>query len=375
MNEFGVLLRNHRMKCQDPETGRVLSQQRFGGLLREKFGVGFSGAAVSDWERGKSKIHADDRLLLTCLIQILHDCGGIQSPAQANELLETGNYRNLNLLEIQQIFHEDPIVLQNSDPQLEINMRHSEHRPWARTLFGVDNEMADLFAEAREGPPPVWPRVAVVFLRRVADRSSASRLLRILFCAWIWIAAYFFIAPSFNWSFRNPPSWTRSIILYVAGTLILPPLIGLLANTQDNKFWKENRLSNSLSLRLYTHQGAFVGFHLGYFAVLFAELIRHSLHLPSLSLFVWAGTFVMLVMGYIGANVIPYNLWRAYGRLNFRDGWIFFVFILMGPLWGIYLLQYFPAILSPASLLIVTTIITLLFAWIARQTSQKKSPF
>ncbi|MBV6394525.1 MAG: hypothetical protein HFACDABA_00090 [Anaerolineales bacterium] len=371
MNEFGALLRNHRIKCNDPKTGRVLSQQRFGELLREKFGVGFSGAAISDWERGKSKIHADDRPLLTCLIQILYECGGIQSPAQANELLETGNYRNLNLLEIQQIFKEDPISLQNPDPQLEIGAKRPESRLWEIIFFEFNDGWGNLIAGAREGPPPLWTRVVVALMRSFTARFSASAFLQTLFFIWIWIAAYFLIAPSFDWSFMNPQYWRRSVILYVAGTLVLPPLIGLLANTKNNKFWKANWLSNSPSLRLYTHQGAFVGFHIGYFAILFAELIRYSLHLPSSSLLVWAGTLAMLVVGYIGATVIPYNIWRAYSRLNLRDGVIFFAFILMGPFWGLYLLQYFPMLTSPAGLFSVIAIVTLLSGWIAWQTNRR----
>ena len=78
MSDFGNLLRNFRVGCKDPLfPARRLSQARFGQLLGNEFGIqSYSGAAVSDWEHGKSKIHADDRLVLVALINVLHEGGG-----------------------------------------------------------------------------------------------------------------------------------------------------------------------------------------------------------------------------------------------------------------------------------------------------------
>ena len=105
MNKFGELLHDYRLNCDDPDYPKrpLLSQARLGELLGKELGVrvGYSGAAVSDWERGKSKIHADERNVLVKLIKVLHRCGGITSLSEADELLQAGNYSALQPKEIQ----------------------------------------------------------------------------------------------------------------------------------------------------------------------------------------------------------------------------------------------------------------------------------
>jgi transcriptional regulator with XRE-family HTH domain len=97
MSQFGELLRDFRKRSK-------LSQEKLGALLGLELDInGFSGAAVSDWERGMSKIHADDRLMLVSLIKVLYQCGGVISLVDANHLLEAGNYRALSQIEIEKI--------------------------------------------------------------------------------------------------------------------------------------------------------------------------------------------------------------------------------------------------------------------------------
>ncbi len=102
---FGRLLRYHRRKCSDPLRGGLLTQERLGELLGEELGDrGYSGAAVSDWERDQSQIHKDDRAVLIALMNVLNQTGGLSTMAEANELLLLGNYRALDSRENQQIF-------------------------------------------------------------------------------------------------------------------------------------------------------------------------------------------------------------------------------------------------------------------------------
>ncbi|MCB8959050.1 MAG: NACHT domain-containing protein [Ardenticatenales bacterium] len=70
--------------------------------------LGYSGAAVSDWERMKSKISAADRLVLLALLTVLVKNGGIQQPSEAEALLHAGDYRGLNSDELQSLFGIDP---------------------------------------------------------------------------------------------------------------------------------------------------------------------------------------------------------------------------------------------------------------------------
>jgi hypothetical protein len=105
MTTFGQQLRVYRRQCRDPLQGGILTQARLGELLGDELNhAGYSGAAVSDWERGKSKIHADDRLALVGLIAALHRYGGLNTLAEANHLLQAGNYRPLDVQEQTRIF-------------------------------------------------------------------------------------------------------------------------------------------------------------------------------------------------------------------------------------------------------------------------------
>jgi hypothetical protein len=106
VNNFGDVLRRLRHNANDPDLdGRRLSQERFGELIGRALGTaGYSGAAVSDWETGKSKIHVTDRVLLISLVTILFNCGGLKTIEDANELLKIGNYRDLDENEVVTVF-------------------------------------------------------------------------------------------------------------------------------------------------------------------------------------------------------------------------------------------------------------------------------
>ncbi len=105
MESFGQQLRSYRRQSRDPQRGGLLTQERFGELIGRELGDnGYSGAAVSDWERDKSKIHADDRAVLVALLSVLHNCGGISLPDEADGLLTAGNYRRLDRGECAKVF-------------------------------------------------------------------------------------------------------------------------------------------------------------------------------------------------------------------------------------------------------------------------------
>ena len=104
---FGQLVRFYRRQSSDPMRGGLLTQERLGELIGVQMGdAGYSGAAVSEWERDKSKIHADDRLVLIALLAVLVESGGLARPAQADGLLASGNYRRLNEAEFALLFKE-----------------------------------------------------------------------------------------------------------------------------------------------------------------------------------------------------------------------------------------------------------------------------
>lgn len=130
MNRFGTLLRVYRRQCRDPLRGGMLTQERLGELLGTALGhAGYSGAAVSDWERNKSKIDEDDRPLLLSLLSVLVACHGMLTVQEANELLHAGNYRGLNPEEQRLLFPDLAPQSQPSNGRHEVaSVEHTDER-------------------------------------------------------------------------------------------------------------------------------------------------------------------------------------------------------------------------------------------------------
>jgi hypothetical protein len=138
----------------------------------------FSGAAVSDWERGKSRIRADDRLVLVSLLIVLCKHGGIRTIAEANELLEVGNYRALNPNEIEKLFPETREAM-DAHPQQE-SAHESAPSPPEKFLFISGDELRASLLKAREGPEPAWPRMFVAVIRLFLDQWTVLHSLKAL---------------------------------------------------------------------------------------------------------------------------------------------------------------------------------------------------
>jgi transcriptional regulator with XRE-family HTH domain len=348
MATFGETLRAFRQASNDPDRfNRRLTQQRLGQLMGDELGdFGFSGAAISDWERGESKINAEDRNVLIALIKVLHRCGGLRTVEDANRLLKAGKFRDLDTNETQKIFIETTSNTDSEKPIPPAKSSRSSIPALLASLFSLPQaEVESLLNNAQEGPPPAWPRVLAGLMRFISDRVSLS-IISVLWIA-VWLIAWWLIAPSLRWPFPGREAAYSAIVLYVGGTLLIPLFIGLLVNTRNNAYWKQQGVVSSFLLRLYTYQGAGIGFNLGYFFVFPFVLVRYYLGLgPSVWLEATAVTLA-LVLGNMSARVVPHNLWLAYERLNLADGWIFFIVALLGPLWGIFFLEYYSILLTP----------------------------
>lgn len=187
MAEFGEKLRRFRHQCNDPGSPHgKLTQERFGQLVGEELGISYSGAAVSDWERGASKIHADQRAVLISLFKVLHQYGGIETSLEANQLLEAGNYRALDLEEAKSIFPESPNDLgtEQSIPKPKISRSFVPFL--MENIFSIpEEELRMIITKAEEGPSPYWPRVLAAFMRKASDRWSIS------ITGIFWIAVWF----------------------------------------------------------------------------------------------------------------------------------------------------------------------------------------
>jgi hypothetical protein len=212
----------------------------------------------------------------------------------------------------------------------------------------ADDELQAMLIEAEKGPSPSWPRIVVSLVNKLTATWSISKAARGMLWAWIWLLCWAFMAPSLSWPFANQMEAEYAIIIYAAGALIIPLLIGLLTTTRGNKFWEDQNLDNSLNIRLYTYQGAGIGYHLGYFAVFTLRLLSYYLHLNFTTLFQLLLALLPVAIGYASTRLVPYNLRRAYGRLSLKDGWIFFVFLILGPVWGFFFYHFNSIFLSPS---------------------------
>lgn len=362
MTKFGDALRRFRQAGNDPgRQNRRLSQERLGQLIGDALGDGgYTGAAISEWELGKSKPDAEDRKVLIALVRALQQCGSLKTPEEASRFLECGNYRALDEEEKLSLFPHGPSGNVSSPSRLL----------WFAELFSIPREdLDDLFAKAKDGPGPPWPRILAELMRKGSDRFSIS-IASILWMA-TGLLAVWLIGPSLRFPFESYNAAFHALVLYAAGSLILPLLIGGLIKTEESEYWNAKHEASSFWLRLYTYQGAGVGFNVGYFLVFPLSLMRSYLGFgPTVWIEILTVT-VAVILGNMGARVVPHNLWLAYGRLALRDGWIFFVVALMGPLWAFFFLEFYSIILHPIWGSIVILLVLLVVVVMARRSSRK----
>ncbi len=351
MKQFGEWLRFYRQRCVDPDRkGRPLTQERLGELIGVELGdSGYTGAAISEWERGKSQIHKDQRAVLTALIKVLTTCGGLKTTAEANTLLLAGNYRQLDQTELALIFPE------GQDAMVEPMPTSQTEGQWrlialflGELIYRPSEELRTLLANVADEPPPRWPRVLLHLIGWPLEHWSSGDVLRAVAWMAVWLLTWWLTFPLMRWPVGERGQVDTAVTLYLIGALTLPLSIGLLTSTQNDPFWQEQSLPTTRNLRLYTHQGALIGFHIGYVMIFAAALLGYYLGVRRLP-FPLAGLAAAwpVVIGYAAARQVPLNLWRAYGQLRLRDGAIFFVFVLFCPLWGAFWRGYYQYWLSP----------------------------
>ena len=113
-----------------------------------------------------------------------------------------------------------------------------------------------------------------------------------------------------------------------------------------------------------------LGLTLGTFFIFPISLLRAYLHLESV---VWVEIIAAvtgLLLGSMGARVVPHNLWLAYKRLSLSDGWIFFVVALMGPLWALFFLEFYPVLLNPVTGILVFLLAITIMVFLATRKSK-----
>jgi hypothetical protein len=378
MDRFGELLRFYRLQSVDMELGKKLTQERLGQLLGDELGdAGYSGAAISDWERNKSQIHKDHRAVLLSLIKVLFGCGGLKTRQEANAMLLAGNYRPLDEKERNSIFGNQPEIPQ-APFQLNGNWRMLKVF-FDDAILRSKDEIQKLISESKSNPPNHWTQTLLTLLGWPFKQWTSEQVAKTVVWITIWFLTWRLTFPLIHWPFDNPIRAFQATIAYICGAIIIPLFIGGLTRTAGDRFWQQQDLANAGVLRLYTHQGAFLGFAIGYFSIFVLALLCHYLLLGSLSITIWMFASIWpVLLGYAAARQVPFNLWRAYGALRLKDGWIFFFAIFSGPLWGCFFFNYYPMLLSdtvgPMLLLFSIGILSGWVAWKQRRGEAKETP-
>lgn len=350
MNEFGKLLRQARLRSTDPhDPSRGLTQEQLGSLIGQVVGdEGYSGAAISNWERGRHHLHKDEQPVLAALIQVLYDGGGLTTLAEADELLAAGNYR-LSATALRRIF---------PDAEITPPERPSEEEPppgqWRLAVmflgelaFQPSKKIRALLGSAAGGGRPRWPNLMLGLLGELFDHGSSRGVLRAIIWLGIWLLGWGLTFPLMGWPFHDAGSVYRAALYYAAGSIIVPLLIGAMVSTRSDPFWQDKAPVSRITLRLYTHQGASVGFNLGVITLFGLALVVFYVDLwPIPRLLAGLAALWPLILGLAAARQVPINLWGAFKQLRLKDGAIFFVFFLFGPAWALFFHASHPMLLS-----------------------------
>lgn len=194
MESFGELLKRSRKRCWDSVRERSLTQERLAELLSIESGVEtYSGSTVSNWERGLNQIRRDDRHVLVGLIKVLHEGGGIATQAEANHLLQAGNYRPLDGREVAEVnleWQSEDFLLDGS----RLSATEQEAllpAPSYSRLFGVEPLIEEIVNHLISSPTRllVLTGIGGIGKTAVADAVARRAVRQNLFDRVVWLSA------------------------------------------------------------------------------------------------------------------------------------------------------------------------------------------
>lgn len=420
---FGKRLRLHRERCQRPGAGRPgLTLQQFADALSAQTGRAIALQTVSYWELGKRRIDAQDRALLVGLIRVLYDHGGLTNRAEADTLLFAGNYRHLSEAEARQAL---PGEAEGDSRQLEEDKGQVKgaapadgeiERPAQSSVYievvlrlplEVWRELMDKLGQlSLVFRPPVAPAHTETsmtpanqersgltrwldWLGTLSRRVSPGGALQAALWALTWWATAWMLNRCLNWPYTESvyglglSGAAEAALTWAAVNLINPLIVGALARSWARSEWQARPAVRGWLLRAYTFQGAWLGYQIAAFSLFAGALLSYHAGLDAfirpirplleIVLALWP-----LAWGYAAAQTVPDNLWRAYGRLSWSDGSIFFVIAALAPVWAIFFYWQADFLLAPfwgmSTLLLALVGALALAAWQERRTGSTVIP-
>ena len=359
MSSFHELLRNYRKGSRDPLTGGTITLVRMAELIEKETGLHYSPAAISDWERGKSTIHKDDRILLCGLIKIFLNAGSMHTPQEADALLLEGLYAPLREEEKTAVFSGlNAIELKASS--------YPSPFDFLKAIWASISEITNILASTTEtDPQPRWARGLLTLLGWPVDHLRSENVIWGVFWVLIWWLNWALTFRLMSWPFSGYREVLQAVFLFALGSILVPILIAIPFFSKKTSGWWSRKRVNPLVLWLYTLQGAFVGFQVCYMSLFFVALLVFQLGIyPYLRWLAILLAAFPVVLGYVAAREIPFNMWRAYRRLSLKDGGVFFLFAALGPAWGWFFLVVYPVLLTPGyGLAILLAAVVTLALW------------
>lgn len=305
MDTFGSFLRYYRKVATDPLNGNPLSQARFAELLNVSI------ATVSYWENNQRYIPAQDRPLLLSLLEALSKHGGIQSLAEANALLEAGEYRALNKKESERLQHFYPQPLPETAattvevvPTVPLGPadQHADTRNWLALLFHVETAPDESRLAAL-----VW-----YLFDRPIQLATPDGLLRLLGMGILWIAATWSWSLLWRWPYANIAIARQSLIIWIVASGLIPLFLGLIIQS-DRQAFLEQKTPSHKWISLHRTIGASMGYSVGLAGVVLLGLILYYLRIWPVPRGLTALLALLpLLPAYAAARRTPYNMFRAF---------------------------------------------------------------
>ena len=290
----------------------------------------------------------------------------MQTPNEADALLLAGLYAPLSEKEKLDIFS-------GIDPTEADAVAYPSPSDVLRSVQDTISEITRSFDRRTVGDPqPRWARELLALVGWPVDHLSSEDVLLAIFWIFVWGLGWALTFRLMSWPFSDPADVRIAVIQYAIGSILIPVLTTIPIFMKEQTFWQRQKNLDRRLLWLYTLQGAIVGFQVGYMSIFFVALFIYQVGIyPYLR---WLGVLLALlpvILGYAAAREVPFNLWRVYKRLSLKDGGIFFIFALLGPVWSLFFLAIYPVLLAPgyglAILLVAISILALLKTWQKRR--------
>jgi hypothetical protein len=299
---------------------------------------------------------------------VLHRCGGLPSPTEADTLLLAGEYSPLTETE------RRAVDLRWADPAHAPGpLPNGETRLILQLLTEPLDQLAETLQSWRtQATEDHWTGLALTAMRQVPQATSGTQIHRGVWWVVVWLLAWAWMWPALRWPFASAEALTTALGWSVVGGVLLPPLIAWRTRAQEGAFWRSPQPEVARgAVSVFTHQGAAVGFQVAYLLIVFVALVGHYFGVGPLP--GWSGGIVSvipIVLGYAAARQVPFNVWRAYKRLHLERGSLIplWAFVLVSPAWALFFFEYHAWLLHPLIGPLLLMVSLLLFTgWTARQ--------